>query len=45
MLLSISQARKNPNPLLTAIKKLYENNIKIKLDTTLTQSTKINKKA
>jgi hypothetical protein len=45
LLLSISQARKNSNPLLTAITNIYENNIKIKLDTTLTQPTKINKEA
>jgi len=43
LLHSISQAQKNHNPSLTAITNIYENNIKIKLDTTLTQPTKINK--
>jgi hypothetical protein len=32
LLLNISQARNNPNPLLTAITNMYENNIKIILD-------------
>ena len=45
LLLSIPQARKNPNPLLTPITNIYENNKKIKLDTTVTQPTKINKEA
>ena len=43
LLFSILQERYIPNPLLTAIIKIYENiEIKIKLDVTLTQPIKIN---
>jgi hypothetical protein len=45
LLLSISPCRKYHNPLLTVVTNIYENNKKIKLDTTLTQRTKINKEA